>query len=456
MKIPSLVLVLCYFQLRKAAGQEHQEHQEEEIDFPAKLDADDISYFASTYDIDGLHWALSNVFARSIRNPNENEIVYHDLPQSIVARGGGSTYTSAYKLKVDIEQAQYLSTSLGNKDHSSHGSHSSHSNNDNNGNDDKRALFQKVKSIYEKIHQRIPPLSELKHTKGLYPFSKQDYQDDISKVYNRALHHTNFDELKDSNGNVLPLLNMNVNDANNDANNNVNNNNYINERTKIENQWYDPNTPPVVVIDNILTKEALHRIRQLLLESTVWYETKMPLEFGGYVGAYIDDGLHDRILIQLAFELNKALPNIMKGHALQYLWAYKYDSQYDGIKTHADQAAVNVNLWLTNDDANLDKDSGGLVVYTAKPPNDWDFASYNTDTAKVREEILEPTNFANITVPYRENRAVIFDSMLFHHTDKFHFKEGYQNRRINLTILYGTMKDNKENHQQQQQQRNEL
>lgn len=382
---------------------------EDEIDFPPKLDSDDISYFASTYDMDGLHWALSNVFQRSIRNPNSNQVVHRELPSSIVARGGGSTYTSAYKLKVDIEQAQYLSEHLKN------------SNSDDSNMERKRILFQRIKAMYEKIYHRIPALDQLSRTKGLYPFTKQDYEDGIASIYNKALHHTNFDELKDSEGNLIPLISSSF------------------DASKIEKQWYDPETPPVVVIDDILSEQALRRIRQLLFESTVWYETKMPMEFGGYVGAYIDDGLHDRILLQLAFELNQALPNVMKGHPLQYLWAYKYDSEYDGIKTHADQAAVNVNLWLTRDEANLDKDSGGLVIFTSKPPANWDFANYNTDTDRVRKEILEPTNFANITVPYRENRAVIFDSMLFHHTDKFKFQEGYENRRINLTILYGKM-----------------
>ena len=42
-----------------------------------------------------------------------------------------------------------------------------------------------------------------------------------------------------------------------------------------------------------------------------------------------------------------------------------------------------------------------------------------------------------ITVPYRANRAVIFDSDLFHETDNIDFQEGYLNRRINITMLYG-------------------
>jgi hypothetical protein len=121
-------------------------------------------------------------------------------------------------------------------------------------------------------------------------------------------------------------------------------------------------------------------------------------------------------------------------------WAYRYDSQYTGINTHADQAAVNVNIWITPDDANLDPSSGGLVVFTAKPPAGWDFNKFNTDTEFVHETLLKPTGYANKTIPYKQNRAVMFDSALFHHTDKFSFKEGYENRRINLTFLYGDMR----------------
>jgi hypothetical protein len=64
---------------------------------------------------------------------------------------------------------------------------------------------------------------------------------------------------------------------------------------------------------------------------------------------------------------------------------------------------------------------------------------HNTNTERVVDELLRPTNFANVTVPHRQNRAVLFDSALFHHTDVFKFKKGYENRRINLTILYGNM-----------------
>lgn len=78
-------------------------------------------------------------------------------------------------------------------------------------------------------------------------------------------------------------------------------------------------------------------------------------------------------------------------------------------------------------------------MFTVKPPSDWDLKRYNQDTQAAYHELLAPANFANVTIPYRANRAVIFDSSLFHQTDNFQFKKGYENRRINLTILYGEM-----------------
>jgi hypothetical protein len=47
-----------------------------------------------------------------------------------------------------------------------------------------------------------------------------------------------------------------------------------------------------------------------------------------------------------------------------------------------------------------------------------------------------------VTIPHRSNRAVIFDSDLFHETDTIRFKDGYLNRRINVTMLFGQRERN--------------
>ena len=199
----------------------------------------------------------------------------------------------------------------------------------------------------------------------------------------------------------------------------------------------------IVVIDNLLSPIVLEKVRDYLMMSTFYYDVKTP-RYGRYVGSYMNDGMHDTLLMAIAFDLHKAMPRVMKGHAMKEMWTYKYESSPEGttdyttgIHTHADDAAVNVNIWITPNDANLDPTSGGLVVFTAKPPDHWDFGSFNSNWEYVEENLLKPTGFANVTVPYRQNRAVIFDSFLFHKTDNCRFRQGYENRRINLTILYG-------------------
>ena len=50
---------------------------------------------------------------------------------------------------------------------------------------------------------------------------------------------------------------------------------------------------------------------------------------------------------------------------------------------------------------------------------------------------IEANSKGSVVVPHRQNRVVMFNSDLFHATDDIHFREGYENRRINVTILYG-------------------
>ena len=77
-----------------------------------------------------------------------------------------------------------------------------------------------------------------------------------------------------------------------------------------------------------------------------------------------------------------------------------------------------------------------MIVYDVEAPKDWDFNTYNSDEQKIREELKKSKGNTKV-IPYNENRAVIFNSNLFHETDNYGFKEGYENRRINVTILFG-------------------
>jgi tetratricopeptide (TPR) repeat protein len=203
---------------------------------------------------------------------------------------------------------------------------------------------------------------------------------------------------------------------------------------QIENA-YLKSKPNLVVVDQLLSAEALEDLRRFCRESSIWNNIQ-----AGYLGAYFYDGFACEPLLRLAKELRERLPKVVRGLSLQMLWGYKYDHQLQGIGVHADAAAVNVNFWITEDEANLEPEGGGLRVYRHSAPADWEFERFNRDPAAIMR-FLQEAGGEPIRIPHRANRAVIFDSDLFHATDTLNFREGYRNRRINITLLYGLRSD---------------
>jgi tetratricopeptide (TPR) repeat protein len=196
-------------------------------------------------------------------------------------------------------------------------------------------------------------------------------------------------------------------------------------------QWKS-STPQIVVVDDLLTPEALAALRRFCLGSTIWLRHYAV----GYLGSMMYHGFACPLLAQIAEEMQAVFPDILADQGLTMAWGFSYDSTLGGIRIHADQAAVNINFWLTPDDANNDPDHGGLIIWDKCAPADWEIRKYNGDDDAVRA-FLKETGAKPVTVPYRVNRAVIFDSDLFHETDVIDFKDGFLNRRMNVTMLFG-------------------
>ncbi|KAH8098455.1 hypothetical protein JL720_1398 [Aureococcus anophagefferens] len=160
--------------------------------------------------------------------------------------------------------------------------------------------------------------------------------------------------------------------------------------------------PPATYFDDFLSPEALDELYHFCMDASIWFDVKP-----GYLGAYFDDGFTAPVLLRVV---------------------------------HADPAAVNVNFWVTPDDANESGDAGGgLVVHRTYRGSEGDWNGI--EHVEVMEDHLRRA-VANggpepLRVPYKRNRCVVFDSSLLHETDDFRFKPGYRNRRINLTFLFG-------------------
>jgi tetratricopeptide (TPR) repeat protein len=197
---------------------------------------------------------------------------------------------------------------------------------------------------------------------------------------------------------------------------------------------YIHSSPEIVWIDDFLTEEALFSLRQFCNQATVWKGQFA----GGYLGAFLGSGFSSPLILQIAEEIRTRLPLIFGCHRLEQAWAFKYDSIMQGTTVHADFAAVNVNFWITPNEACHDLDNSGLVIWDKGPPKDWHFREYNSPASESQiRRFLADASARSVHVPYRSNRCVIFNSTLFHETDRFAFTDTYEHRRINVTFLYG-------------------
>ncbi|MEX0923268.1 MAG: tetratricopeptide repeat protein [Rhodovibrionaceae bacterium] len=306
---------------------------------------------------------------------------FEEHPVGIVSGRGDMTKTSRSKLRHDIEQLNYLR---------------------------ERKLTQRDLgadiAAYQAVLDRLPAAQGETAIHALTPEERQA----LAPTYNRAVHWDPEPALKG------PAVNAAL------------------DRAAIEADYLG-NGPGFTFVDDFLSPEALEGLRRFCLASTIWYEYRYA---NGYLGAFLDEGFVCPLLLQIAEELRQAFPGIFKDHPLRKLWSFKCDSQLKALERHADFAAVNVNFWITPDSANLDPATGGLVVWDKEAPLDWDFEKYNSDQAAI-EAFLAESGAKAMEVPHRQNRVVIFNSDLFHRSGEVSFKEGYENRRLNVTMLYG-------------------
>ena len=190
----------------------------------------------------------------------------------------------------------------------------------------------------------------------------------------------------------------------------------------------------IIYIDNFLGEKAIQEIREFCLASKLWF-----YEFNNkYLGSFSESGFISPIHCQIATELQKKLPRLFGKYNLGKFWGFKYDTTLGkGIGIHADFAYLNLNFWITPDKYNNKKNKGGLKIYDASTPEDWSFAKYNNNTKNIYK-FLNEKNAKCTNIPYKFNRAVLFNSAYFHETDEINFKDKYEGRRINITYLFGT------------------
>ena len=194
---------------------------------------------------------------------------------------------------------------------------------------------------------------------------------------------------------------------------------------------YVTSNPEIVVIDDFLTHDFLEDLGVFFRCANIF---KYPYS-RGYIGAFLGKGMANKALLEFSTELKKSLNKIFLNYYLSQAWSFKYDSKREGIGVHADDAKVNVNFWITDDSANVNHDNGGMIIWKKTPNDKASFKDFNSlqSMDKIKDEIRDADS---LRIPYKSNRAVIFNSKLYHATDEIEFKDNYKDRRVNITFLY--------------------
>jgi hypothetical protein len=190
----------------------------------------------------------------------------------------------------------------------------------------------------------------------------------------------------------------------------------------------------VVVVDSWLSDTYAARLREFVL-----FCNKKEDLYLDYAAINFYRDLQDKVWFPLLSEIVdqtqqefKLLSNLsfIRG------WSFIYSNTSQGVNIHADDASINLNYWVTPDESLYLKDGqNGLDIWPVAPPPNWSYHSYNRSPDLCHRYIQEQ-RVAPISIPYRFNRLVVFNSMFFHKTQPVKAKPGYENRRINYTFLY--------------------
>jgi tetratricopeptide (TPR) repeat protein len=187
----------------------------------------------------------------------------------------------------------------------------------------------------------------------------------------------------------------------------------------------------VKIVDNLLTPGALQDLRTHLMGSPIWHDFT---HIDGFVATYLESGLASPLMFKIVASLRAT--ETFKDLPLAQGWAFKGLGSESRIGFHADDARLSINFWITPDTANLGPGHGGLIIHRAVPPRNWKITNYDQDRPLI-ENWIATADTDPIEIPYKENRAIIFDSRLFHGSGPVRFKDNYEGRRINMTLLFG-------------------
>lgn len=181
-----------------------------------------------------------------------------------------------------------------------------------------------------------------------------------------------------------------------------------------------------VVLDDVMTSDALTALRNELAGHDGWEDHGSALRWNRPDGP---------VAQRLGVELTRALPALLDGLRITSHWVIAA-ARGAGIPMHADNATASINIWLT-DDAVLPQQTGinGLEFYDVLRPEVMSYADFSSHEFCERY-VAGRGGAVAMRVPYRCNRAVLFDGRVMHRSEPVEAEPPLQRRRMNLTYSW--------------------
>ncbi len=183
------------------------------------------------------------------------------------------------------------------------------------------------------------------------------------------------------------------------------------------------------VIDDFLPSGVFNDVRDMLVRDGGWvrknwqvtqlFNKQPPIPFLSEIVESVRDGLAE----------------LSEGLDLVKHWAVACHEN-SGLHVHADNGRIAVNFWMTPDENNLAPEAGGLILYKLRREPEMMPHEFNAmPWAGEYFERLQPSILC--TIPYRCNRAVVFDASIFHATERIAFKSGSLDTvRLGVTMAF--------------------
>eukprot|EP00928_Gymnodinium_smaydae_P067446 TRINITY_DN50417_c0_g1_i1.p1 TRINITY_DN50417_c0_g1~~TRINITY_DN50417_c0_g1_i1.p1 ORF type:complete len:444 (+),score=50.44 TRINITY_DN50417_c0_g1_i1:167-1333(+) len=205
-----------------------------------------------------------------------------------------------------------------------------------------------------------------------------------------------------------------------------------------------------VVVDDVLKDEYLLELYRFATETSSFTKVDAP-----YIGAYLPQ-LLSPLSQRIATEIPERLPRIFRSDLLNMAWCYKslnlrmrtknenatwprWKIPYglgsrliQGSTLHNDGVGINMNLMFGAPGAKLE--GGGLQLFLCDPVQD---RRDQLDIEDSEDMAARVVMCPNVTLGYKPNRLLIYAASLFHKTEDFRFKSGFENARTFMTFLYG-------------------